>query len=400
MSNCIKTGLAFSVTLLIGIQVTGQWTVSSSATKANLNGISFCINGSGWIVGDNGTMLCKVEDSWILSEKVTDADLYSIVMNSETEGWAVGSGGTILRYDGTKWTVVESPTRDGLFSVSFKDSENGVAVGVHGTITTYTDGEWQLGDKIGRDNLYCADFKDDLLIVGGGAEAGTMPIIQLKERSGKKTKETFDPGYVFIKDVVSLNPGNIWAVGMPGIIYHHNGTTWKRIKTAENYPSLNSICFADEKHGIAVGYQGAIMVYSENNWIREETPVSIKLNGIAITGDTYYAVGNRGTILTHKKHPDDSFIDKNSSSTRILIKNYPNPTPDLLYYTIPDEFAGRSARVIITNSVGQTLFVRDLQNINSGQNLHYSTADLSNGSYFIRIESSGLTGTGRFIVKH
>lgn len=386
--------------LLMGIPVTGQWTVRSSATKADLNGISFCVDGSGWIVGDKGTMIRKVEDSLVLSEKVTDADLYSVEMNSEADGWAVGSGGTILHYDGTTWTVVESPTREGLFSVSFRDSENGVAVGVHGTTITYNNGEWQLGEKIGRDNLYCAEFKDDLLLIGGGSEAGNMPIILLKERSGKKTKETFDPGYVFIKDIFSLNPNNTWAVGLPGIIYHHNGFKWKIIKPSESVPSLNGICFSDMNHGVAVGYNGAVMVYSDGRWTKDETPGSTRLNGIGCSGNTYYAVGNRGYILTLEMKIEAIPQKDNPSSTRIQVRNYPNPTGDLLYYAAPDELAGKSGRVIITNSVGQILYVRDLDIVYPDQTLEYCTANLSNGSYFIRIESSGLSGTGKFVVKH
>lgn len=400
MKTTLKSGFILSAILLLENPVSCQWTANSIVTKANLHSISFCEDGSGWIVGNNGTMLYKLGSSWELSEKITDADLHSVIMNSEAEGWAVGSGGTILHFYDGKWTVVDSPTKEGLFSVSFKDPENGIAVGVHGTVIKYKNGRWQPENRIGRNNLYCVEYRDDILLIGGGAEASTMPIIKINERSGNKNKETFDPGYAFIKDIVSLKSDNIWAVGFPGIIYQYSGSKWGKIETTDNIPSLNSICFSDDNHGVAVGYKGAVMIYSVGKWRREYTPGRIKLNSVGFSGDTYYAVGNSGTILTYRKNAESKPFERESSSTRIPIKSYPNPTGDLLFYSIPDEFTGRSCRVIITNSVGQILYTRELYNIVPSQNLHFNTANLSNGSYFIRIESSGLSGTGKFIVKH
>jgi photosystem II stability/assembly factor-like uncharacterized protein len=190
------------------------------------------------------------------------------------------------------------------------------------------------------------------------------------------------------------------VVGLPGIIYHHNGSRWEKIKPIRNVPSLNSICFSDIKHGVAVGYKGAVMIYSDGKWIKGETPGGMKLNGIGFSENTYYAVGNSGYILTFTKKIEPIPEKNNLSSTRIQVRNYPNPAGDLLYYAVPDEFTGKSGRVIITNSVGQILYVRDVYDMHSGQTLNYGTANLSNGSYFIRIESSGLSGTGKFIVKH
>ncbi len=400
MSITLRAGLILVTVFIMANTASGQWTADSLVTEANLNCISFCEDGSGWIVGNNGTILYKHENSWVISDTVTDADLYSVFMNSESEGWAVGSGGTILHYDGSRWTTVDSPTREGLLSVSFKDPENGIAVGVHGTIIIFSQDRWHLENRIGRDNLYCAEYKHDLLLIGGGTEAGKVPIIKIREKSGNKNTETFDPGYVFLKDIIYLNPHNIWAVGMPGIIYHHNGSKWNRIKMAFGIPSLNSIWFSDEKHGVAVGYQGAVMIYSDGEWKREETPVRIKLNGVGFIGDTYYAVGNRGTILTLKKQSKAIPGKDITSSIQILVKNYPNPVGEFLNYVIPNEFTGRSVRVIISNSRGQTLYTRDLQGLVAGQTFQFGTANLSNGIYFIKIESSDLSGTGKFIVHH
>ncbi len=391
--------ISFLISWFIAVNnVNSQWMTVLTPTRTNLNSISICEDGSGWIVGDNGTMLYKQGSNWTMAETVTEANLFSVFMISETNGWAVGSRGTILHYDGIKWSIAQNPGREGLFSVSFKDPFNGVAVGLHGTVMRFNQGVWQPAGKIGKDNLYCAEYKDDLLLIGGGTEAGTVPIIKRRERSGRIKTEEFDPGYTFIKDIVCLSPENIWAVGLFGIIFHYNGKKWIRIIANERIPSLSSICFSDENHGVAVGYRGAAMIYSDGTWKREDLPVKVKLNGVAVSGDQYYAVGNGGAILTFEKKPGTLPNEQNLALNHIKLRNYPNPVADVLNYVIPEEFNGTTGRVTISNSEGQILFNNNLHDMKAGQEHQISTSTLNNGIYFILMESAGRSGTGKFVI--
>ena len=100
--------------LLLGILSTGtiyaQWLAVKVNVTSNLNSICILSENSGWIVGDNGTILYRVEDKWLVYPKITNANLYSVIFNNKSDGWVVGQNGTILHYNGRKWEKVIGPT--------------------------------------------------------------------------------------------------------------------------------------------------------------------------------------------------------------------------------------------------------------------------------------------------
>lgn len=377
-----------------------QWIADSLSTNINLNSISICEEGAGWIVGNNGTMLYRNDNQWHLAESVTKANLFSVFMNSENDGWAVGSKGTILRYDGNAWMNVESPTREGLLSVSFNDPFNGVAVGVHGTIIIFRNGQWHTAEKLGMENLYCVGNKDDITVIGGGGEAVSVPLIKMRKLSGEIRVDKYNPNYVFIKSVFIHNKNNIWAVGLPGTIFHNNGSKWQKIKTPESVRSLNGICFSDETHGIAVGHNGTVLLYSEGIWKKEETPVNYKLNSVASIGDTFYVVGDKGVILSHTRKPEAIREKTLADNNQISIQNYPNPADSYIHFVVPEEFNGSNGQITISTSSGQIVYAMEVYEMMSNDIHQIGISNLSNGVYFLRIRSTTLSAAGKFIVQH
>lgn len=400
MKPYLKSALFIFAWVLLSQSLSGQWSVDSISSKASLNGISISEDGSGWIVGSGGTMLYKEDNGWIESEPVTDVNLYSVCMISEFNGWAVGAKGTILNYDGNSWVKVESPTREGLLSVSFNDPFNGIAVGIHGTRLTFSNGRWHAEDKMGRENLFCAAYTDNIMVIGGGGEAVSVPLIKTNNQFGrsKVVREGFDPGYISIKALHIISMNDIWAVGLPGAIFHHRGNGWQRIRLSENVPSLNGVCFSDETYGVAVGNNGSVMIYSDGNWKRDETPVSHKLNGIASLGNTFYAIGENGVILSHTRKLEKLAEKPLTDNALILIQNYPNPAGRFTNIVIPDEFHGREGRLFITNPAGQVVYARDMQEMISGDVQPINIERLSSGIYFIKIESAGISAFGKLII--
>src|SRR6267378_7594370 len=94
---------AFYVTLLFvfcfSVSVFGQWDPVTSGTTNNLNGAYLLGSGTGFIVGEAGTIL-KTTDlgaSWAPLTSGTSATLHRVYLFDFDQGVAVGEQGLILR---------------------------------------------------------------------------------------------------------------------------------------------------------------------------------------------------------------------------------------------------------------------------------------------------------------
>src|SRR6266404_9576832 len=126
----------FHVTLLLvfwsSVSVFGQWNPVSSGTTNNLNGAYLLGEGTGFIVGEAGTIL-KTTDlgaTWAPLTSGTTTTLNGVYLFDPNEGVAVGEQGLILRTTdgGTAWQGVASGVTDNLRSVSFNGT-NGICGG-------------------------------------------------------------------------------------------------------------------------------------------------------------------------------------------------------------------------------------------------------------------------------
>src|SRR5216110_2059078 len=93
----------FHVTLLLaccsGVSAFGQWLPVSSGTTNNLNGSYLLGSGTGFIVGEAGTVL-KTTDlgaTWAPLVSGTTTTLHGVYLFDPAEGVAVGEQGLILR---------------------------------------------------------------------------------------------------------------------------------------------------------------------------------------------------------------------------------------------------------------------------------------------------------------
>lgn len=393
------------LTSLFGLFLMGntnaQWITEKCPTTSNLNSISLFSTNSGWIVGDNGTILYKYNDAWIKYQNVTKANLYSVCLTNKNEGWAVGSFGTILHYDGTKWEDVQSPTQRSLYSVSFRDSTYGIAVGDQGTVVIYKNGSWTLLESETMGNLYAVSVKEDLSMLAGGIDYMSIPMMTISEVSKKVLNKSFDPGFYQIKSLAILDKNNVWAVGRPGTILHFDGIRWKRFKPFEKLPSLRSVYFSDKNTGIAVGYGGTILSFSEDGWSEELSEINVILNGACILGDTSYAVGNNGTIVSLYREPEIVTIPNKINSSVERLESYPNPSTIVLNITIPEGDDFSTGLLTVTNASGKVVLTQKLDNVASGQIYPINTSKLGTGLYMVSIKSTGnRMASAKFIVRH
>ncbi len=391
------------ISLTIALILTGnaysQWLLEKPLTTDDLNSVAILDSITGWIVGDNGIMLRKEAVGWTTCEKITNEDLFSVYLIDSENGWAVGDNGTILHYDGIRWRNYECPTKEKLFSVSFSDASNGLAVGTHGTIIACDGLKWTILNKGLRGNLFSVSSTEGVSFIVGGLECLNIPIMKLNKASNFELSKIYDPDFVELKSIYISNQSNVWAVGNRGAAFHFNGIHWEKFPLPERLPSLNSVYFVTDENGIIVGNSGIALIYNDSKWIRENTPVEVKLNGASVYDNMYYAVGNKGTILSYQLNntQDNTIIRDN---IRVDISSYPNPSADLVNILIPDKSGLITGLLTVSNSNGQVIMSKMIYSDISESPVQINTSLLENGLYIVQIISSGWSASGKFIIKH
>jgi photosystem II stability/assembly factor-like uncharacterized protein len=115
--------------LFSSISVFGQWSPVNSGTTNNLNGTYLLDSGTGFVVGDTGTILktTNAGATWMPLVSGTTTTLNAVHFFDASAGVAVGEQGLILRTTdgGTGWVPVSSGVGDTLRSVSF-EGVNGI----------------------------------------------------------------------------------------------------------------------------------------------------------------------------------------------------------------------------------------------------------------------------------
>jgi photosystem II stability/assembly factor-like uncharacterized protein len=387
-----------SVGLLSPGIIQAQWRVEKCPTRNNLNAISLFSSKSSWIVGDKGTILYKEGNTWKEYQKPTSENLYSIFMLKDDNGWAVGAKGTILHFDGQNWKPILSQTKKDLFSVYFKDSENGIVVGESGTIMTYRNGNWTSIGKGIRGDLFTVFFQNDDAWIGGGLECVRFPIMKMATREGTAQINNFD-FFASIHDIFFLDSYNGWAVGSPSTLLHFDGTSWEKQIIDDKFSSLKSVFFSDNSNGISVGYGGTILVFSGDTWAKEYSLSTKTLRAAAIVDNSYYAVGDSGTIISKTR-----FTGKQVSTTpeekSEKIELFPNPCDEILNIKFNVSNNQTIVKLSITNSSGQIIIQKTVNAWNGSLTYTLGTSVLKNGLYNLQITSGNKTTIAKFIIMH
>ena len=152
MSKIGSIHLAFLLVFTPGVNVFGQWSPVNSGTTSTLNGAVLLDSGTGFVVGDTGTILKSTDAgaTWSPLTSGTSTTLHGIYFLDPNEGVAVGDSGTILRTTdgGGAWQSVISGVGDSLRSVSF-NGVNGICGGDSQDILYSTDSgaSWQIGQS-------------------------------------------------------------------------------------------------------------------------------------------------------------------------------------------------------------------------------------------------------------
>ena len=287
---------------------------------------------TGWIVGDNGTILYTENggDKWEKQDSGTFCRLYSVYFADETTGWVVGENGTILysTNGGETWKPQKSPLKTSFYGVNFADETYGWIAGENGTILyTQSGGEaggwfrggsegWIVQDSRTLSRLYAIYAADEKMAWA----VGDNGVILKTKDGGKNWISTKAGKNLMAVDFIDEKTG--WAVGDNGTIIKtiNGGKTWT-VQVTETSSHLVDAYFVDEKNGWVVGGNletGETILHTTDGgktWNTRSTGLPKPLVGVNFVNfSTGWIAGYNGSIL----HTTDGGVTWNGQNTRTM----------------------------------------------------------------------------------
>ncbi len=154
-------------------------------TEDALRGVSFIDANTGWIVGDNGTILHTKDggNTFELQGDSQDKTNHRAVFFLDNgRGWIVGDGGDVHRTTngGAAWEKSDAGTTANLKAVHFSDANNGFAVADGGAVLNSKDGgaTWQsLSIADGIQDGVIARRADNAIVLVGQSSGSPTPAL-------------------------------------------------------------------------------------------------------------------------------------------------------------------------------------------------------------------------------
>ena len=247
------------------------WQTQNVPTAVDLESISFANPNQGWAVGDSGVILHTENGgiTWSLQTSGLITDLKSVFFIDATTGWVAGSGGKLLKTTsgGNLWAP---PTSRVFFidfnTIFFTDASIGRLLGGLTNILSTLDGGslWTVGQplppEISEGPLNSIFFLDTTT----GWSVGDNSIIKTTTGGALWERQEFTP-FTFLNSVFAVDANNVWTVGSGATILRTSdgGTSWNTEESGIPLGTeLNSVFFADSDDGWAVGEEGEIVHYS------------------------------------------------------------------------------------------------------------------------------------------
>ena len=335
--------LAFLLAFTPGVNVFGQWSPVDSGTTSNLNGAVLLDSGTGFVVGDAGTILKSTDAgaTWAPLTSGTSTTLHGIYFLDPNEGVAVGDSGTILRTTdgGAAWEGVTSGVVDTLRSVSF-NGVNGICGGDSQDILYSTDSgaSWQ----IGQSGFFGGGFPGaQMLNATTGFVAGQNPIFQalVGTTTDGGASWAFQPFYFdgneggcndvfFFDQTIGLVSGSVFD-GRGAIARTTDaGMNWSTLFFDQ---SIEGVAFPTAASGFAVGSGGRIAHTTDmgTTWADQTSGSSANLHDVAFASDALrgIAVGDSGTILLTTNGGEPSPTPSPTPTPTLTPTPRPTPTP-------------------------------------------------------------------------
>ena len=279
------------------------WTSQTTSATATLNAVDFADAGTGWAVGEAGTIIRTTDggSTWAPQTTSVTAALNSVRFVDSSTGWAVGDSGAVLHTidGGSSWAVQSTPATGTLASVDFVDSSFGWAVGEDGTVICTTDGgtTWTAQSAPTSATLNAVRFVDR----NSGCAVGASGTVMHTGNGGASWATQSAPTTATLTSVDFTSAGIGWAVGTAGVVVRtgNGGSSWA-VQSAPTTATLNAVRFTDPETGWSVGASGTVLHTTNGGaaWTAQTPPTTASIISADFTdANTGWAVGDSGTVL-------------------------------------------------------------------------------------------------------
>src|SRR5688572_11432228 len=130
----------FALSFLFSLTTYSDWFTQNSGTNTALNSLYFTDLNTGYVTGDNGTILKTTNKglNWIPLSSQTNKNLYSVFFTDVNNGYSVGDSVILKTSDaGASWSVY--PINYPMKSVYFINSQVGYIAAYYGTVIKTTN---------------------------------------------------------------------------------------------------------------------------------------------------------------------------------------------------------------------------------------------------------------------
>lgn len=300
----------FSLFLILSTSLYPQWIQQTSGTTKGLYTVKFLNEGTGWVAGEDGTILKTTNggDNWFSQSISTPDNIRSIFFTDSLNGWIALYEWTPFRHGsiyhttngGTSWFSQLTITDFALLSLFFADDFHGWVVGTNGILFRTTNGgnNWQYLPNFTDGWLYSVRFVNSNI----GWTAGDMFGQIAKTTNGGSIWFMQNiPTFYYLIDVYTIDPNIGWGVGYSGAIVGttDGGSNWLTQSSGVTN-ELRDIHFVNENYGWIAGFSGVILhsINGGTSWIQQNSNTSTDLYAVAFVDElTGWVVGNNGTIL-------------------------------------------------------------------------------------------------------
>ena len=288
------------------------WTpITGLPSSAALKSVKFIDISTGWVAGENGTILKTINggSTWSLQSSGTTNTLRSIFFIDANNGWACGDLGTIIATNngGTTWSPQSSPYTSQYNAIRFVNTTTGWLVGNGSVLLKTINGgtNWiqQSNQGVGMWGLEMLSTTSGWICGGFNNTQGSPSL--LKTTNGSNWVYQTNSGvssFLTFNDIRFSDANNGWIVGGNGIIKHTvdgGATTWSSQFSGTQYELLG-VDFLNNNVGYACGRQGIILNTNNGGATWSAQSSSITSGSLweidMVDATTGFAVGDIGIL--------------------------------------------------------------------------------------------------------
>lgn len=378
------------------------WVQQNSGTTQNLYGVFFVDSLTGWIVGDNGTILFTNDggNTWNSQTSPVSDPLTAVVMLNDTVGYiSVGdtlnasSTGAVLKTTdgGNNWILIDPGTSNALLDIDFVNESTGWVLGAGSssgaTILRTTDGGLTWTNQ--GSNIFGWFYGIDAITADVAYATGVtfwpsqMGVIYGTTDGGSTWNDQTPGTPPFLREIFFVSPDTGFCVGNQGAIFSttDGGNTWNALSGNVNV-DLDGVYFINSQIGYVSGGNGTVIKTIDGGatFVPETTGVTEHIHDVFfIHNSRGWGVGNGGVIIAKRITTDIVEMSGKEHDLRIIWKengififsNFKN----IRYGTFK-----------IFNNSGR-LVKRSVLEIKKGLNRINTVNSIKPGVYFIIVQS-------------